>query len=978
MSKIVKIVIAIVLTLAITAGLIVFIIPDTVTADAVTAIELLWAKEYLRASLRESSVRYADFLERNQGAQTPEFTVTLPSGAPELLGGETAEYRVSVPSAGLYSLTLDCVAMERSFVNITLAVAINGETQYAEAENIDIPLYWKDASKEFPLDSFGDESIPEVIYLDNMRSAALYNNTYLTTQPILFWLESGENVIEITNKSVRVLLTGDLTVQSERSLISYAQYRETRKGEVVPGIQAIDATSYTEKNSTYVQLVSTNDIGATPSDPVKRMVNVVRFGIVGAEASYTVDVGTSGYYALAIHAGTSSDDFPSFCTVKVDGQIPFAEAAAFAVDPGKSSGWVNAVFADPDGVPYYIYMEEGAHTVSFRLEAEPVAGFMSDLRLLIDHINQFSMDVKKVAGKGDVDKNRTWRLTQYIPETQDTLKAYDIMLRGLLTGLGEFSDKGVNASTLSGLLEAIGMLVKLSEEPDELPIYLENLSGERVSALKSCGSALDDIMSLYISIDEIYLYDGAEELPRENPSFLSNVSSMGSQLWASFTSPKYAVQDDPDALNIWINASVLLADTLQKLADSRFTPETGTKVKFSIMPDQNKLVLASAAGTQPDIAMSIEHHIPFELALRGAIFDMTQFEDFWEVAGRFSPGAMVPYIYNDGIYALAESLDFQVLIYREDVLDNLGIDPPDTWYDVCDMMSELQRFDMSFYMPIASGVGYKWFHQTSPLIYQFGGSFYEEDGTGTTINQPEAVQGIKMMGDLFTTYALNEQVMSFFNAFRYGQTPIGIANNADYLLIKYGAPELTGQWKIAVPPGIPQDDGTVSRWYIANGGRSSVIFSESDKIEESWEFLKWWTSEDIQTEYAFTLLSQHGYIFLPGNLDALENSSIPDEDREVILESVKWLRDVPRSPGQYMLERSLSDIIWTDVVNNGMPAQVSIDLKTITIQREFRRKMLEFGFTDEEGTLIKPYVVRELDWMLEQLEAHGVKREGTP
>ncbi len=45
MKKIVKIVIAIVLTLAVTAGLIVFIIPDTVTAEAVTADELSWAKE---------------------------------------------------------------------------------------------------------------------------------------------------------------------------------------------------------------------------------------------------------------------------------------------------------------------------------------------------------------------------------------------------------------------------------------------------------------------------------------------------------------------------------------------------------------------------------------------------------------------------------------------------------------------------------------------------------------------------------------------------------------------------------------------------------------------------------------------------------------------------------------------------------------------------------------------------------------------
>jgi len=387
------------------------------------------------------------------------------------------------------------------------------------------------------------------------------------------------------------------------------------------------------------------------------------------------------------------------------------------------------------------------------------------------------------------------------------------------------------------------------------------------------------------------------------------------------------------------------------------------------MPDQNRLVLASAGDTQPDIAMSIERHIPFDLAVRGALYDLTEFPDFWDIATRFAPGSMMPYLFNEGIYGFSESINFNALVYREDILDNLGIPPPDTWYDVGEMMSELQRFDMSFFKPIASGIGYKWFDQTAPLIYQFNGQFYQEDGLGTAINQPNAVKGITFLGDLFTTYALSEQVPSFFNSFRYGQTPIGITDNFNYLLIRYGAPELTGQWQLALPPGIPQEDGTISRWYIANG-RAIVIFESSDKIDESWEFIKWWTSEDVQTEYAFNLLSSYGYMFLPGNMKALENSYLPDEDKAVILESINWLRDVPRSPGQYMLERTLSDI-WNSIVFDGVPAQVAIDIKVIDIQREFQRKMTEFGYLDAEGNLLKPYTVRELDWIIEQLAKHN-------
>jgi hypothetical protein len=47
---------------------------------------------------------------------------------------------------------------------------------------------------------------------------------------------------------------------------------------------------------------------------------------------------------------------------------------------------------------------------------------------------------------------------------------------------------------------------------------------------------------------------------------------------------------------------------------------------------------------------------------------------------------------------------------------------------------------------------------------------------------------------------------------------------------------------------------------------------------------------------------------------------------------------------------------------------VAIDLRVIEINREFTRKMTEFGFLDADGNQIRPYVVRELDWIIEQVE----------
>jgi ABC-type glycerol-3-phosphate transport system substrate-binding protein len=430
------------------------------------------------------------------------------------------------------------------------------------------------------------------------------------------------------------------------------------------------------------------------------------------------------------------------------------------------------------------------------------------------------------------------------------------------------------------------------------------------------------------------------------------------------------VRRQKDALNIWVNQSVVHVDILQKLVDTRFTPQTGIKVHLSVMPDINKLVLSKAAGTNPDVALGLQSYVPFDLASRGAIYDLTRFDDFWQYSKKLVPGAFVSYLFNEGVYALPETVDFAVTVYREDIFRQLNLSPPDTWDKVTEMMSELQRLNMSFYMPIASGEGYKWFYQTSPLIYQNGGALYSADGLGTAINEPNAVKGLTFLGDLFTTYALAEQVPVFFNSFRFGQTPVGILDSASYILLKNGAPELAGQWSIVPYPGTLQADGSIARWFIANG-RGGVIFENTDKIDASWEFLKWWVDADIQTEYAFNLAANYNILWLSANIEALGSAPMEDKDLRVVLESMDQLRDVPRSPGQYMLERSLSDI-WNTIVFDGTPAQVAIDMKVIDIQREFRRKMTEFGYIDARGAALKPYKVRELDWVLGKLQGEPV------
>ena len=120
--------------------------------------------------------------------------------------------------------------------------------------------------------------------------------------------------------------------------------------------------------------------------------------------------------------------------------------------------------------------------------------------------------------------------------------------------------------------------------------------------------------------------------------------------------------------------------------------------------------------------------MPFDLA-SAARSDLIQFPDFWQVAGQMPPGTFVPYLFNEGVYAIPETLDFACLVYRRDIFENFNMQVPSTWDEVTALLPELQRYGMNFFHNIAQGTGYKWFYQTTPLIFQHGGTLYTRMAT---------------------------------------------------------------------------------------------------------------------------------------------------------------------------------------------------------------------------------------------------------
>jgi ABC-type glycerol-3-phosphate transport system substrate-binding protein len=890
---------------------------------------------------------------------------------------DVIRYEAVVPTAGYYQLYLNYQVSDATLNNITVQVKINEQILYNDHLTIDLPLLWSDETKDFQTDRYGDQVLPIQKVDSNWNEFYLYNNLYTTVEPLFFYFQSGYNTIDLSNTSSTVVNVGTLSLISPEALPTYEQYRLDNPIINTEEKVSIDATTYVQKNSSFAHLTAVNNPSVSPFHPINKKLNVID-GISwldsGQEITYEINVPETGNYKIALHYSNEKHDYSVFRSIYINGEIPFSELKAYEFKETGVQVWKYETLRNEDHEPFMFYLTEGTHTLTLRAESEPVEQALRYIQLVIDHINKFSLDIRKITGR-EIDRNRTWKFTDYVPETPEYLAAYQLMLKEAITLLAPYGSNGANSTTISYIQKALFKLVQVSKNPDKIPLYLEDLAGGTGSVAQYLGDSLTMVRDQPMYLNETLLLGDDRKTPKANANFFEKFGASFQAFFASFTSDKYNLTQSDDVVDVWVNRPITYVDMMQKMADQSFTPETGVQVKISVMPDPNKLIMASAANQQPDVALGLASYMPYDLAIRNAVYPLSDFDDYWEVADDFAPGAFIPYILNDQSYALPETLDFNVIIYRSDIFNALDFNIPDetwSWYDVIDVLPELQQYGMNFYHPIAGGVAIKWFYQTSGFIYQFGGSLYEEDGLRTSINSQRSIEGLTFLNQLFTNYSLPEQVPSFYNSFRYATLPIGIADFATYLLIKNAAPELAGLWELAPYPKMTVD-GVDNRFYIANG-TAGVILKSTDQPDDSWDFLKWWMSEDVQSNFAFNLQSTYGptYTWLSGNIRAFEASPFPEKDREIILEQIKWLVDVPRTPGQYMLERSVSDV-WNTAIYDGTPTGIAVDRYTILIDREIRRKMIEFGFLDQNGNQIKPYSIRGIDWIIEQI--NGAKEE---
>ena len=875
-------------------------------------------------------------------------------------------FHVDVAVSGLYLIYFDYVSKTTSHMPISLSIKLNGEEDvpYYEASQISLDSLWREVTTEVGVDRYGnDVSIEQELY-EKWQYKPLRDARRLYDDGLYFYLESGENQIEIKKFSGELLLR-EIKVASKPQYVSYATYLTLHEDQSEPILKRTEAEEAYYKNTSTIVRGINRDPQVLPFSMTKLKLNVLgtdSYDKPGNSVTWIANVDAPGYYHITFKVLQNVNNTTAYRRLYINGEVPFEEAKHLTFS--YHNEWQNATLQSFDQEDLLIYLEPGDN-ITLEVDSTLFVSVAEKLQVIMREISRFGLDVTKLT-RNNTDRGIDWDMIEYFPNLYDMLDSWISSLKEINDSLNDLHGFNNESQSVQDLKAAIAKLNQIRSNINEIPRRLTLLSTGSSSALQLIANQIDQIINQPMIVDSFFIHTAEKELPNPIPNFFMGLRVFFGRFFMSFFDSAYSDKADPNELEVWVNRSRQFVDLMQRLTDDQFTNQFGVKVKISLINDDGKLLLANSANQQPDVALGISAWIPNEYGMRGMLYDLSQADGFSETISVYNPEQLIPMVYDNKLYGLPETENFYVLFYRRDILEELDLEVPNTWNDVLDMLPILRRFGMSFYIPLSSNSALKSFDTTAPFIYQYGGKIYSDDGFTGAIDHEKTIEALTFMTDLYREYSTPYQVPSFFNSFRYSDIPIGIGDFGMYLQLTNAASDISGLWDIALVPGIEttqinpltEQEETVINRFMPGAQQAGIIFEKSNKKTEAWQFLSWWMSTQTQIAFSEALINTLGtrYLWNTANLEAFESLRIIEPHKRIILEQWTHLKEVPKIPGSYIIERELSNT-WNSVVYNDANLRSTVSDALIKIDKEIQRKMIEFGYLDRKGNVIKPFIL---------------------
>jgi len=854
----------------------------------------------------------------------------------------TISWSIPVEQAGLYQIRIHYYPMEGKSAAIERELRINGEIPFKEAEIVLFDRVWDNREAEIRRDDRGNDLRPRQVENPRWLMGTVSDSERYIEEPYLFYFDKGEQEISFT--ALREPMAIDyIELYQEPDVKPYAEVKKEYEKLGLKPTQGqyilVQGEAASAKSSpTLYPISDRSSPTVTPYHVSKIRMNAIggyNWRLPGQWIEWEIEVPEDGLYQIALKR--KQDQLRGVYATRsltIDGQYQFEEMKRLRFY--YNSKWEMDVLGGEE--PYLFYLTAGKHTLRLTVSLGEIAPLLKTIESSVLELNAIYRKILMITSNNP-DPYRDYQLETRIPEMTEVFARQAQIINSvaeyLILVTGEQSDR---VAPLKNMVIQLEDLAKYPETvPKRLDTYKVNVGG--------LGTWLLTVKEQPLTIDYLIVHSPGEKLPAAEASFFANLKHEIGAFFASYTEDYNTignVQEKDRSVTVWITTGRDQAQVMKNLIDDLFTPETNISVNLKLVP-AGILLPATLAGEGPDVAMQMGEDIPVNYAMRSAAYDISQFPDFEEVAKRFRESAITPYRYNGGVYALPEQQSFPMLFYRKDVLADLGLEVPKTWDDVYNMISVLQKNHMDFYLPLETQAGTMVPNATyAMLLYQNDGQFYTDDQKASALDSEIAIEVFRKWTQFYTNYKFPLSA-DFPNRFRTGEMPIGIADYTTYNLLTVMAPEIKGLWDFTIVPGTVQPDGSV-RHDVASGTTAVLMLNNAKDKEAAWEFMKWWTSKDIQIQFGREMEALMGEAarYPTANIEALEQLPWPVKDYNNLNEQWKWVKGIPQVPGGYFTGRHL-DNAFRRVVNAGENYREALLDYVIYINDEITLKRKEFN-----------------------------------
>jgi maltose-binding protein MalE len=863
-------------------------------------------------------------------------------------------FEVHADMAGYHNLTVNYAAVPGGR-DILADVRVNGHVVY---HALQFHRFFMDSSDAWRTQT-GNQNIPSQVEVVRYTDFTLGPDP---ARPLAIWLEAGNNEVVLVLNEGYITVDGGMVAAPVHGLLTYAQYsaQHSHVSRAAGPMIAIQAQHALYKTSaTLFPVNERTDSLLYPYHPFHIKLNAIggfTWRTPGQRLEWEVEVPVSGMYRIALrYAQREVRGFTSRI-LTINGQVPFAEAAdlRFNFATGFNSRYLAS---NETGEYFWFYLPAGTHLIGLEASLGVFDDIVYEATRVLNDLTAFYQDVVMVTSTRP-DPHRDYQITIAIPGFRDRLHAIEADLTMILEKVDAAGDTFSEANMSVERMR--DRVARLADRPDRVGTYLIEFQ----HALGAMANFITIAYEQPLLLDVIGVGGTEAELFRARPNFFQRMWHMFRAFIGSFIMDLSISMDVPEgveqtSVEVWVSTGFDVFNVLGRVINEMFVPEHPHISVDLRLVDAGIIFPASLTGQGPDVILQANASMPTNFAFREAALDLTAFPDFDEVASWFHPAAIETLAFDQAVYALPDTMHFNVMFYRTDVFETVGIEHvPNTMNEFLATIPTLQARNMDIFFTtegqpqpgvvggMVGGItrGLNTVHVG--ILHQMGGDVFAPLGAYTNMANDIGLAAFRYWTDLYTKHNFVVET-NVLTRFRMGDLPIVVADLSTLNVLNAAAPDIRGNWAIAPVPGMYRADGEFRRDNVLSVSCNFIVQNMVDQRgnkDEAWEFLSWFSSADAQTRFAQEIeaVLGHNWRYMTANLEAFESLGWSRHEQAVLTEMLDWAIAIPQVPGGYIAGREIHNAFINVVVDNGNPVD-RLFIARDRINQELTAKRIEFG-----------------------------------